>query len=116
MAASGETLFLLCGAVGVGILSSAALLHFAQREVNWFSFLTSLLGFVLSFGIIALIPYDVWSTLALQEAEATGTPPSSQVLVDSSWELIYWATFILCWLLCPILIEFESAGDFTTIG
>jgi len=116
MVVSGGALYLLCGAIAVGVMSSAALLHFAQREVNWFSFLTSLLGFVLSFGIIALIPYDVWEALAMQEAQQAGAELPSQVLVDSSWELIYWATFILCWLLCPILIEFESAGDFTTLG
>lgn len=116
MPISVGALYLLSGAIVVGVLSSATLLHFAQREVNWFSFLTSLLGFVLSFGIIALIPYDVWQALALQEAQQSQVELPSQVLVDSSWELIYWATFLLCWLLCPILIEYEAAGDFTTFG
>jgi hypothetical protein len=113
-AMSGGTMYLFSGALIVGVASSAILLHFAQREVNWFSFLTSLLGFVLSFGIIALVPYDVWEALSLEEAQELGN--DDKVLVDSSWELIYWATFILCWLLCPILIEYEAAGDFTTLG
>jgi len=116
MSASGGALFLLSGAVIVGVVCSASLLHFAQREVNWFSFLTSLLGFVLSFGIIALIPYDVWEALSMQEAVQQGGVLPSQVLVDSSWGLIYWSTFLLCWLLCPILIEYEAAGDFTAIS
>jgi len=90
------------------VASSLALLHFAQREVNWVSFLTSLLGFVLSFGIIALVPFDV------REALITGS--DDKVLAETNWELIYWATFLLCWLLCPVLIEYEAAGDFTTLG
>jgi len=113
---SGGATFLLGGALCVALLSYTSLLHFAQREVGWLSFLSSLLGFVLSFGIIALVPYDVWEALTLEEARKNQQELPSQVLVDSSWELIYWATFMLCWVLCPILIEYESAGDFTMIG
>lgn len=115
MGVSGSAGFLLSTAAAVTAGSSAALLHYAQREVAWYSFLTSLLGFVLSFGIIALIPYDVWEALMLQEAreQLPEEQLPGQVLADESWELIYWTTSLLCWLLCPVLIEFESAGDFT---
>eukprot|EP00928_Gymnodinium_smaydae_P041806 TRINITY_DN28249_c0_g1_i1.p1 TRINITY_DN28249_c0_g1~~TRINITY_DN28249_c0_g1_i1.p1 ORF type:complete len:670 (-),score=140.27 TRINITY_DN28249_c0_g1_i1:85-1974(-) len=108
--------FLGMGALTVGGGSALMLLNFAQRDMSWFSFGTSLLGFILSFGIIALVPYDVWEALAAAEAQRTHAPVPSQVLVGSSWELIYWATFLLCWLLCPVMIEFETAGDFTTMG
>ena len=56
----GGATYLILGALFVGALSTAALYRFAQREMPWPSFLTALLGFVLSFGIVALIPYDVW--------------------------------------------------------
>lgn len=112
---SGGAGFLVAGAVVVGVGSSVTLLHFAQREVSWFSFLTSLLGFVLSFSIIALVPYDVWGSLCAKEVEDM-QPQHSEVLVGSSWDTIYWATFLLCWLLCPVLIEYEVAGDFTVHG
>jgi len=115
MVSDGAT-FLLCGTAAVGVLSSFLLQQYAQREVNWLSFLTSLLGFVMSFGIIALIPYDVWEALTGQADQAGNIERPSQVLVDTSWEAIYWATSFLCWLLCPVLMEFEVAGDFTTAG
>mmetsp|Transcript_37794 Transcript_37794/g.95816 ORF Transcript_37794/g.95816 Transcript_37794/m.95816 type:complete len:605 (+) Transcript_37794:32-1846(+) len=107
---SGGAGYLLLGTLLVGTLSSLALLHFAQREVSWSAFITTWLGFVLSFGIIALVPYDVSATLAGEEVQ-----PSENV-VGSSWELIYWATFVLCWVLCPLFIEYEAAGGFTTYG
>lgn len=116
MEMSSGAAFLLCGAIAVGAVSSVTLLHFAQREVSWICFLTSLLGFVLSFGIVALVPYDVWEALTLEEAQASHQEVPSEVLVGSSWETIYWATFLLCWILCPVLIEYESAGDFTVVG
>mmetsp|Transcript_100730 Transcript_100730/g.285507 ORF Transcript_100730/g.285507 Transcript_100730/m.285507 type:complete len:607 (-) Transcript_100730:114-1934(-) len=116
MEVSGGASYLLSGAVVVGVVSSAALLHCAQREVGWFSFLTSLFGFVLSFGIIALVPYDVWDTLAWEDAKQSDRELPARALVGSSWEVIYWAALLLCWVLCPVLIEYEAAGDFTAIG
>jgi len=112
---SGDFAFRWLGAWIVGLCGSVAVVHLAQREVGWLPFLTSLLGFVLSFGIIALVPYDVWEALTLAGAKETGQEPRTQVLAGASWELIYWVTFLLCWLLCPVLIEYESAGDFTML-
>lgn len=103
----GGGAFLLGSAVLVAVASSLTLVNYAQREVSWFAFSTSLLGFVLSFGIIALVPYDVWEALQLDDPQGKR--------LSASWELIYWATFLLCWVLCPLLIEYEAAGDFTMV-
>mmetsp|Transcript_20771 Transcript_20771/g.45709 ORF Transcript_20771/g.45709 Transcript_20771/m.45709 type:complete len:618 (+) Transcript_20771:22-1875(+) len=115
MASSEEVhaLLLPCGGLAIASLSYVALSHFTEREINHVSFFAALLGFVLSFGIIALVPYDVWATLATEASLDQNVEPPSQVLVVSSWAAIYWATFLLCWLLCPILIEYEAAGDFS---
>lgn len=120
MAISSSSGFLLGGSMVVGAACSVVVFHFAQREVSWISFFTSLLGFVLSFGIVALIPYDVWEALMVQGAKDDIVDPladeTPRQLAHSSWELIYWTTFVLCWLLCPVLIEYEAAGDFTTLA
>ncbi|CAE8705929.1 unnamed protein product, partial [Polarella glacialis] len=100
-----------CGSVFVFVACAVTLYHFAQKEVGWLSFSTSLLGFVLSFIIIALVPYDVSEALGRDDRDS-----GQEVLVGSGWELIYWATFLLCWILCPLLIEYEAAGDFTVLG
>lgn len=110
MDVSSGAALLLVGAVVVGVGSSIALLHYAQREVSWCSFVISLLGFVLSFGIVALVPHDVWEALSSEET------PRGHSQAVGGWEFIYWATFLLCWLLCPILIEYEASGGFTLYG
>ncbi|CAJ1354972.1 unnamed protein product [Effrenium voratum] len=52
------------------------------------------------------MPYDVWRAVAVQDA---ATDP----LLRRSWAATYWATMLLSYVLCPILMEFESSGDFT---
>ena len=117
---SSSSGFLLKGSMVVGATCSVMLFHFAQREVSWISFFTSLLGFVLSFGIVALIPYDVLEALMLQGVNVSSVDPLAEEaprqLAHSSWELIYWTTFLLRWLLCPVLIEYDAAGDVTTLA
>eukprot|EP00929_Paragymnodinium_shiwhaense_P030693 TRINITY_DN17350_c0_g1_i1.p1 TRINITY_DN17350_c0_g1~~TRINITY_DN17350_c0_g1_i1.p1 ORF type:complete len:639 (-),score=90.56 TRINITY_DN17350_c0_g1_i1:159-2027(-) len=120
MAAGGLGFLLFCGAVLLFGGSAVTLYHFAQRDVNWVGFLTALFGFSLSFSICALVPYDVWESLASRREEAAVSNNSAEALEPSltstGWELIYWWTFVLCWFLSPVLMEFETAGDFTTGG
>eukprot|EP00439_Symbiodinium_sp_Y106_P050185 s409_g6.t1 len=111
----GGQALLLIGSAAVVTFSAVMLCHFAQREVSWFSFITSLAGFVLSFIIITLVPYDVAQSLAVEVATERGQRVD-QVLVSSSWQFIYWATFLLCWLVFPVLMEYEAAGGFTVVG
>eukprot|EP00933_Yihiella_yeosuensis_P017204 TRINITY_DN14438_c0_g1_i1.p1 TRINITY_DN14438_c0_g1~~TRINITY_DN14438_c0_g1_i1.p1 ORF type:complete len:631 (-),score=44.14 TRINITY_DN14438_c0_g1_i1:141-1985(-) len=113
---SGGASFVVCGSALICVASTCVLYNYAQKEVSALSFLTSLVGFVLSLIIIALVPYDVAEALEAHHAHIDNKEPSAQVLVGSSWELIYWVTFILCWVLCPLLIEWEAAGDFTCTG
>jgi hypothetical protein len=30
------------------------------------------------------------------------------------WEVLYWTVFCLCWVVLPVIQEFEEAGEFTT--
>lgn len=106
-------MLLLSGLVLIAVVCFALLLNCAQREVNWISFGASLTGFVLSFSIVALLPYDICQALQRVSGQE---PLVDEVVTESSWKLLYWATFTQCWLLTPVLIEYEAAGDFTTIG
>lgn len=105
--------YLLCGALLAGIGSALALRSFAQREVPWFICVTSWLGFVLSFAVIVLVPYDVAAMLGNVELDPSGDTMMPRDAVRSSWEMIYWTSFILCWVLCPFFMEYEAAGGFT---
>ncbi|CAL1138247.1 unnamed protein product [Cladocopium goreaui] len=97
---------LVLGAVLVFLLTWVALHHFTQREVGWFAFLGSLTGFSLSFLIILLVPYDISQTLS----------GGDKVLMPFSWDMMYWASFLLCWVTYPLLSEYEAASGFTVAG
>jgi hypothetical protein len=30
------------------------------------------------------------------------------------WEVLYWTVFCLCWVVLPVIQEYEEAGEFTT--
>lgn len=100
-------LTVLVGPTAAAFLSAVALVRYAEKGVNRLAFFGAVLGFTLSLSIVTLIPYDVWQSLSL-EGEPT--------FMHAGWDAIYWSTSLLCWFLCPVLIEFEAAGDFTTEG
>lgn len=111
-----DATFLLGGAALGVVVLPVVVGRFSQLEVPWFAFLASLLGFALSFGIVWLVPFDVYEALASSAANKRQEALPPQMFVAFVWELIYWPLFVLCWFLCPVLIEFESAGDFTFLG
>uniref|UniRef100_A0A7S4T5L1 Uncharacterized protein n=1 Tax=Alexandrium monilatum TaxID=311494 RepID=A0A7S4T5L1_9DINO len=101
----------LGGPLIVALFTACALSRLAQRDANWVSFLTSVLGVTLACSIVAVVPYDVWQ--ALQQQGQEGREPEPPSLLRRSWTAIYWTTTVLCCFLCPVLIEFEASGDFT---
>ncbi|CAJ1409648.1 unnamed protein product [Effrenium voratum] len=99
-------LVLTCGPVFAAAVVICFLLRFAEKDASWLSFLTSVAGVTIAISVVAVMPYDVWRAVAVQDA---ATDP----LLRRSWAATYWATMLLSYVLCPILMEFESSGDFT---
>ncbi|XP_015166131.1 LMBR1 domain-containing protein 2 homolog A-like isoform X3 [Solanum tuberosum] len=56
-----------------------------------------------SLSIIILVPADIWATLSNHD--------KGQISFFWSWS--YWSTFLLTWVVVPILQGYEDAGDFT---
>lgn len=104
----------LGGLLVIAVLSTCFLSRFADRDVTWFSFLTSVTGVTTALSIIAVMPLDIWEAL-VSEAQHDHKPTPSSTL-RSGWAVIYWSTCFLCYLLFPLLMNYESAGDFTTGG
>lgn len=115
--AEGGAVFLLVGVAVVVCASSAVLHRFAERDVGALPLLISVLGFTLSFGIVGLVAYDVGEALALSGHEAVDPdvgPGRDQLeVVRQAWSAVYWTTTVLCYLVIPVLIEFEAAGEFS---
>lgn len=37
-------------------------------------------------------------------------------VIGFTWNLIYWGNFLMCWLILPLVMEYEDAGDFTPVA
>lgn len=69
------------------------------KIVTGYAWLTTLL-------ICCIVPLDVVSTLR-------GVNP---VAIDDLWDISYWSTQLLTWLLIPIYMGYADAGEFTWKG
>eukprot|EP00927_Polykrikos_kofoidii_P024988 TRINITY_DN22557_c1_g4_i1.p1 TRINITY_DN22557_c1_g4~~TRINITY_DN22557_c1_g4_i1.p1 ORF type:complete len:675 (+),score=79.00 TRINITY_DN22557_c1_g4_i1:93-2117(+) len=122
-------LLVVGGLIAVATLSTYSLRKYADSSVSCVSLLTSVVGFTLAWSILAVVPYDVWEALAahhtsesqLNEDAREGEHDIGAVilhqsphqLLSSSWKFMYWSTVWLCYVFYPVLMEFETSGDFT---
>lgn len=63
-------------------------------------------GWLTSLSVVALVPIDVYSSLAHRH------PGSLNVL----WSISYWSTQVLTWAVIPILQGYAISGAFTILG
>lgn len=64
-------------------------------------------AWLVSFSMIAMVPIDVY--VALDRS----TSPDALALL---WQVSFWSTQLLTWLIIPILQNYSDAGDFTVLG
>jgi len=113
MGISSESVVLICSPFAVALLSGIVVRRYAERDVNCISFLTSVIGFTIGLSILAVMPFDVWASIARSTAQSDFRELESHGILRKSWAAIYWTTTCLCYLFCPVLMEFEASGDFT---
>ncbi|KAK9828293.1 hypothetical protein WJX74_007473 [Apatococcus lobatus] len=68
--------------------------------------LVAIISWVTSLSIVALVPLDVWTTLAAQKNPAIGI----------LWSICYWSTQVLTWFLIPFFQGYFDAGNFSKLG
>jgi LMBR1-like membrane protein len=59
-----------------------------------------------TFLICSIVPIDVYSTLRSQDPK----------VILTLWDISYWSTQLLTWLLIPLYTGYASAGEFTWRG
>ncbi|XP_014509133.1 LMBR1 domain-containing protein 2 homolog A [Vigna radiata var. radiata] len=57
-----------------------------------------------SLSIIVLVPADIWTTISSYHENGA---------ISFFWSWSYWSTFLLTWVVVPLIQGFEDAGDFT---
>lgn len=113
MVISAESVFAFGGTAGgtacIAVIVAFVLRHFAEKGANRLAFITSVWGTTVSISIVAVVPHDVQQAL---HRESEGADHAAHAL-RKSWAAIYWSTAFLCYVLCPILMEYEASGEFT---
>ncbi|XP_011087916.1 LMBR1 domain-containing protein 2 homolog A-like [Sesamum indicum] len=56
-----------------------------------------------SLSIVILVPADIWTAITNHDMGG----------ISFFWSLSYWSTFLLTWVVVPIIQGYEDAGDFT---
>jgi hypothetical protein len=73
--------------------------HRQVKAVTGVAWITTLL-------VCCIVPIDVYSTLASRNPEG----------IEILWDISYWSTQLLTWILIPLYIGYASAGEFTWRG
>ena len=96
----------LFGIVVLACTTFAALSWYRSPAVPiWITILVYLAWF-LGFASLLLLPLDVATLYSTTE----GSRPAELL---QCWEVVYWITWIMAWVLLPTVQEFWAAGDFT---
>jgi len=117
----------------VAVLLTGYLIFYygSLKYMQWYTFLTTFIGWLFAFSIIFLLPNDMSAALyktCLNMTEEiinnTGSLPPGppcveplSLVIDSFlyyvWEANYWTAFVLSWAWCPLLQSYVLAGGFT---
>ncbi|OQR92970.1 hypothetical protein ACHHYP_03047 [Achlya hypogyna] len=91
-----------CLALAAG--TAALIHHYKDAQVGPIVSCTVFFSWFVGFLGLVLLPMDLTSVNDRTNYES--------ILVG--WKLVYWFTFLLSWLVLPILIEFSQSGAFST--
>ncbi|KXZ44947.1 hypothetical protein GPECTOR_60g724 [Gonium pectorale] len=67
---------------------------------------TTAYAWLTAMAVVAIVPLDVFSTLDKRQPEELGY----------MWDVAFWSTQVLTWLLLPFFQYYSDAGDFTVKG
>ena len=104
--------FNITALVCVFVLTVALLLYYPAKDTRWYVYWWVFVSWFLAFWIIVLIPFDVYLVTPTQTLTTSATASDKDTL-RLCWRVVYWTVFVLCWLILPILQEYEMAGEHT---
>ncbi|CAK87716.1 unnamed protein product (macronuclear) [Paramecium tetraurelia] len=85
------------------------------KEVNIIVRVTCLISWLTNFILLILLPLDIYVTFRDQETNSNqsdlGVHSREYEAIGNMYQILYWANFILCWTIIPIMQEYEEATD-----
>jgi magnesium-transporting ATPase (P-type) len=84
---------------------------YAAPSVSLLTHLVSIGTWVLNFGLVLLVPMDVYLT-AFNEGEEDSARKEQ---VAGWYLLMYWLVYLLTWTVVPVVQEWEDSGDLSSL-
>ena len=112
-----STVFTFSFYLTLSVLSTAASIGLLRKfaspvlDGKWVTFPCTFLGWLTSFSVLALVPIDVATTLTY-DVQSVQTFEIIGVL----WDVSYWSTQALTWLVIPIVQHVTASGERTLSG
>jgi len=120
-------LALLGGIILVAICTKLLRDYANWKKTAWYALATTWLNWFMAVSIVVLIPVDVSSTLhatclvAAAKSSADGSYPEDceepwihfdREALIVIWNMIYWITYVMCWVIVPVMQSYVLAGHF----
>jgi hypothetical protein len=110
MASVGSTIFVVVAFLIISLLAVLLLRYYLPlRTTPAYLTVPVFLALALPANLILLVPIDLASNPFADEAPRGIWLPQRALLV--AWRISYWLTFVLTWLILPILGEYVDSGD-----
>ena len=103
-------LFTIFMQVGVVLFTVLLIYLYASKSTPIYVLVFVFIGYSLGFALVVLIPYDIATVIITQTLSDDKSRQENLVVI---WDIIYWTVFVLCWLVLPVMQEFQVAGDFS---
>lgn len=93
------------------LLSHIVLRHYASPQTSCPVYFLSTLSFALAFSSTILLPVDLNLTEEINDDEDNVDFINGTML---PWHILFWSTFVLAWVILPLVREMLLSGEFTT--
>lgn len=95
--------FFIVSLIGIGVAILLLLRRYCSDSVTWSVKVATAYGWLTAMAVVAIVPLDVYSSLSKH-------PPS---VLGIMWDVAFWSTQALTWLVLPFFQYYSDAGDFT---
>ena len=96
------------------IVATIIILSYVRKGTNKLVTLISIITWFFDFYMVILLPYDICITNKQKRKEdLTQAEQDTIEIIKISYQVTYWMTFIITWLIIPLLKNYESSGEFT---
>ena len=97
------------------LVAIVIILSYVRKGTNKLVTLISIITWFLDFYMVILLPYDICITnKQKRKQDLTQAEHDTSEIIKISYQVTYWMTFFVTWLIIPLLKNYESSGEFTS--